>query len=230
VRIDVAPTPVYEGIMHRPAVILLLSAALAACTAAKRNPDPAPVVSGRPLVAVVPFRTGGGLDESGKFVPGSDPAAVPEGAGEEAARVLSQRLAGARIATVDFERVLAATPPPGAAVYDAKLGSRIARKVGANLAVIGAVARYVEREGSALGVTTPASIAYQLVLVRASDGALFTVDRFDHTQQPLTSNLLDLPTFLRAGGRWMTRQEMLEGALGETAQKLAKAVRAGGGS
>jgi hypothetical protein len=216
--------------MHRFGVILCLSAALAACGSAKRNPDPAPAVTGRALVAVLPFRTSGGLDERGTFAPGQDPAAVPESAGEQAARVLSVRLAGAGVPTVDVERVLASSPPPGAAVYDARLGARIARKLGANLAVIGAVTRYVEREGSALGVTTPASIAYQTVLVRASDAALVAFDRFDYTQQPLTANLLDLPTFIRAGGRWMTRQEMLEGALGETAEKLAKALHGGGGS
>jgi len=214
--------------MHRLALVLCLSVALAACASRRREPDPAPAVTGRALVAVLPFRTSGGLDERGTFAPGPDAAAVPESAGEQAARALSVRLSGAGVPTVDVERVLAATPPPGAAVYDARLGARIARKVGANLAVIGAVMRYAEREGSALGVTTPASIAYQAVLVRASDAALVAFDRFDHTQQPLTSNLLDLPNFLRAGGRWMTRQEMLEGALGETAQKLAKALQAGG--
>jgi hypothetical protein len=216
--------------MHRLGLLLSLSAALAACTSGKRTPDPVPAVRGPALVAVLPFRTGGGLDERGTFLPGQDPAAVPEPAGDEAARVLSVRLSAAGVPTVDVERVLAATPPPGAAVYDAKLGARIARKVGANLAVLGAVTRYLEREGSALGVTTPASIAYQAALVRASDATLATLDTFDYTQQPLTSNLLELPTFLRAGGRWMTRQEMLEGALGETAQKLAKVLHAGGGS
>jgi hypothetical protein len=205
-------------------------AAVAACASGTRNPDPAPSVSGRALVAVLPFRTGGGLDERGTFALGPEPGAVPESAGEQAARVLSVRLAAAGIPTLDVERVLAATPPPGAALYDARLGARIARKLGANLAVIGAVMRYVEREGSALGVTTPASIAYQAVLVRASDAALVVFDRFDYTQQPLTANLLDLPTFVRAGGRWMTGQEMLEGALGETAQKLAKSLHGAGGS
>jgi hypothetical protein len=216
--------------MLRVGIALCLSAALAACTWGKRKPDAEPAVSGRPLVAVLPFRTSGGLDERGTFAPGPDPDAVPESAGEQAARVLSVRLVGAGVPTVDVERVLAATPPSGAALYDARLGARIARKVGANLAVIGAVMRYVEREGSALGVTTPASIAYQAALVRASDAALVAFDRFDYTQQPLTSNLLDLPTFVRAGGRWMTREEMLEGALGESAQKLAKALHGGGGS
>jgi len=125
--------------------------------------------------------------------------------------------------------VLTLTPPPGAAVYDARLGVRVATKAGSTVAVVGAITRYVEREGSALGVRTPASVAYQAALVRAPDGAIVALDRFDYTQQPLTSNLLDLPRFLRARGRWVTREELLEGALGETAEKFASALRAAGG-
>ncbi len=185
-------------------------------------------MGGRPLVAVLPFRTGGALDEHGTFVPGADPAAVLDDAGTQAARALSVRVIGVGVPVVSSERVLAATPPPGAAVYDARLGARVARQAGANLAVVGAIARYVEREGSAIGVRTPASVAYQAALVRASDGALVAFDRFDYTQQPLTSNLLDLPRFLRAGGRWLTREELLEGALGESAEKFANALRPAG--
>jgi hypothetical protein len=143
--------------------------------------------------------------------------------------LLSARLIGAAVPVANGDRVLALTPPAGAAVYDARLGVRVATKAGANLAVVGAITRYVQREGSALGARTPASVAYQAALVRAPDAAIVAVDRFDYTQQPLTSNLLDLPRFLRAGGRWLTREELLEGALGETAEKFANALRAAGG-
>src|SRR5262249_25351114 len=68
--------------------------------------------------------------------------------------------------------------------------------------------------------------AYQVALVRASDQAILGTDRFDYTQQSLSENLLDLPRFLKARGRWMTREEILEGALEETAHKLATALAA----
>jgi len=95
---------------------------------------------------------------------------------------------------------------------------------GAPLALIGQERLEGQREGSALGVTSPASVAYQVALVRASDQAILGTDRFDYTQQSLSENLLDLPRFLKAGGRWMTREEILQGALEETAHKLATAL------
>ena len=50
--------------------------------------------------------------------------------------------------------------------------------------------------------------------------------RLDYTQQALSENLLDLPRFLKGGGRWVTREEILDGGLEETAQKLAKTLGA----
>jgi hypothetical protein len=215
--------------MLRIAVALCLLATVTGCARRERAAAEKPVVAGHPLVAVLPFRTAGVLDEHGVFVASAEPSEVAEDAGLDAARALSVRLIGAGVPAVSADRVLAATPPAGAAVYDARLGVRLATKLGANLAVIGAITRYVQREGSALGVRTPASIAYQAALVRTPDGAVVAFDRFDYTQQPLTSNLLDLPKFLRAGGRWVTREELIEGSLGETAEKFASALRGTGG-
>ena len=81
-------------------------------------------------------------------------------------------------------------------------------------------------QSSARGQLRDALVAYQVALVRASDRAVLVTDRFDYTQQSLSENLLDLPRFLKAGGRWMTREEILEGALDETARKLATSLAA----
>src|SRR5262249_34410377 len=82
----------------------------------------------------------------------------------------------------------------------------------------------VEREGSAWGATAPASVWYQAALVDA-DGGVIDRDRFEYTQQPLSQNLLELPRFLQGGGRWVTRDQMLDGALAETAARFASAIR-----
>jgi hypothetical protein len=123
--------------------------------------------------------------------------------------------------------VLRATPPPGAARYDKELAKRVARAVGARLVVMGALTRFVEREGSAWGATTPASVWYQAILLDA-DGQVLDRERFEYAQQPLSQNLLELPRFLQGGGRWVTRDEMLDGALAETAGKLASVIRRSG--
>jgi hypothetical protein len=197
----------------------------ASCTPHRHQPAAAPVVrSGPATVAVLPFRMGGEIDHTTTFAERTDVPPVPD-VGARMASLLSTDLARSGISTVDPAVVLDATPPPGAARYDAELAARVARTVGAQFGVFGALTRFVEREGSAWGASTPATVWYQAVLVDADGGAVVTRERFERTQEPLSQNLLELPRFLQGGGRWVTRDEMLDAALVETAGRLARAIR-----
>jgi curli biogenesis system outer membrane secretion channel CsgG len=202
----------------RVSAAALLLAAVAACGPHQTGTAPGVKLAEPPRVLVLPFGVGGSLAPSGAFVRWRTAAAMPEDLGTTAAEVLAAALAKDGIAVVD------ARVGPEAA-QDAASAARAAERVGANLAVLGAVLRYVEREGTALAAQSPASVAYQVALVRVPDGTVVATDQFDYTQQPLTANLLDLPRFVQGGGRWMTRREILEGALGETAHRLAAAIR-----
>jgi hypothetical protein len=205
----------------------LLTAALvvmASCAPRGRGPVAGPAV-GPAAVAVLPFRVGGELDPSTSFATRSDLPPVPDDVGERMAVMLSRALAQNGVATVDPAEVMRATPPAGAARYDTALASRVARSVGARLAVLGALTRFVEREGSGWGASTPATVWYQAVLVDAASDAVLDRQRFEYTQQPLSQNLFELPRFLQGGGRWVTREEMLEGALGDTGARLARVIR-----
>jgi hypothetical protein len=214
--------------MRRGGRVLLGVAVLlaAGCALRARAPVTAPAArSGASAVAVLPFRVGGEIDRNAAFASRQDLPPVPDDMGERMATLLSAGLGRAGIATVDPAVVLGATPPPGAARYDAEFAARIARSVGGQLAVFGALTQFVERVGSAWGATTPATVAYQALLVDAETGTVLDRQRFEYTQQPLSQNLLELPRFLQGGGRWVTRDEMLTGALGETAGRLARAIR-----
>jgi len=208
-------------------VMGMLVLAAASCAPRPRAPAVAPASrSAAATVAVLPFRVGGELDRDAAFAERRDIPPAPDDVGERMAVTLSQDLQRRGVGTVDPVVVLRATPPPGAARYDRELGARVARTVGAPFAVIGALTRFVERQGSAWGATTPATVWYQALLVDAASGTVLDRERFEYTQQPLSQNLLELPRFLRGGGRWVTRQEMLDGALGETAGKLVRVIRA----
>jgi len=198
----------------------------AGCTQRQRTPVVTPAASSGPLaVAVLPFRLGGEIDRNATFSEREQLPSVPDDVGERMAVILNAGLSRAGVSTVDPGVVLQATPPPGAARYDGELAVRVARAVGARLAVFGALTRFVERVGSAWGATTPATVWYQAVLVDAQDGTVLDRERFEYTQQPLSQNLLELPRFLQGGGRWVTRDEMLTGALDETAGRLARVIR-----
>src|SRR5262249_58885767 len=97
--------------------------------------------------------------------------------------------------------------------------------VGPAVPASGGLPRSAERGGGARGASTPATVWYQAVLVDVDTRAVIDRERFEYTQQPLSQNLLELPRFLQGGGRWVTRDEMLTGALGETAARLARAIR-----
>lgn len=210
--------------------LLLLAAALAACT---RAPAPAPAPT-RPLgadarVAVLPFRVGGGFGPGAVFEPEPRGASEVEGdAGEAVARLLATRLGEGGVPVVNPDVVLGATSLAGAsAPYDPRLAARVAERVGARYAVLGVLRRFTEREGSAWAAVAPASVAYDAALVRAADAVVVRLDRYDHTQQPLSDNLLQLPQFLQGGGRFVTRDQLLGEGLSATAGRFAQALAAG---
>jgi hypothetical protein len=206
--------------MKARTVLLGLLAAITGC-APSAPPRPRPVALAQPpRVAVLAFAARAEAEPGGV-------GAIPAELGTALARELSRLLGEAGLPVVDPDRVFAATPPPGTSDVGPGQATRVARRLGASLVVLGVVTRYHEREGTAWAVRNPASVAYQATLVRADDGAVLSLDRFDYTQRSLSENLLDLPRFVRGGGRWLTCQEILDGALAATAERFARSLASG---
>jgi hypothetical protein len=190
---------------------LVVALGLTACAHRTLPPShPMPLPAGV-RVAVLPFRIAVATPR------GAEPIRVPEETGGTAATALADALAERGVAVVPADVVLQAVP---GGVADLAAARKLAEQLKANVAAVGTITRYLERNGSALGVTSPASVAYEVVLLRALDGALMGTDRFDYTQSPLNENVLDLPRFIEGGGRWRTREEILTSALRETAERL----------
>jgi hypothetical protein len=72
----------------------------------------------------------------------------------------------------------------------------------------GVIIRYDDRQGSALLVDQPASVAYEAYLISARDGEILWRARFDETQRPLLDNLLLAPRFFKGGGVWQTNDTL----------------------
>jgi hypothetical protein len=70
--------------------------------------------------------------------------------------------------------------------------------------ITGVILRYEDRDGHAISVDRPASVAYEAYLISARDGAMLWQARFDETQKPLLDNLLLVGRFLQGGGVWQT--------------------------
>ncbi len=84
------------------------------------------------------------------------------------------------------------------------------RSLSCDAVLFGYIFRWRERKGTEYAVESPASVAFDLHLIGAENGSIIWRGGFDKTQQSLTENLIDISTFLKAGGKWLTAQELAE--------------------
>ncbi|MBW2708541.1 MAG: hypothetical protein JRD04_04540 [Deltaproteobacteria bacterium] len=89
----------------------------------------------------------------------------------------------------------------------------------ADAVLTGRIYRWQKRVGSDFAVDKPASVSFDLVLVRPSSGAILWRSHFDKTQQSLFANLFDFDTYVKSSGRWLTAEKLadigLEKLIGE---------------
>jgi hypothetical protein len=82
------------------------------------------------------------------------------------------------------------------------------RVLKADWVLSGNIFRFRERAGGKYSVDLPASVAFDIHLIRVSDGRLLWNDHFDETQRPLSENLFQLRPFLQRKATWVTANEM----------------------
>jgi hypothetical protein len=212
-----------------PAAVALCALALLACSGLRSElPRPAPPIQQRSFaqgqgalrrVAVLPFAARPAQMGAGEAW-GVEP-------GEAAVLVtgfVSDALASRAIPVVaagDVEAALA-NASGGVPVRDPQQAARLAAELfGATALVTGAVLRYREREGEALGAGRPASVAFEVSLHEAPTGFRLWTARFDETQQPLSENLFNARRYPGGGTRWLTAGELARWGASEVASALA---------
>ncbi len=80
--------------------------------------------------------------------------------------------------------------------------------------------RYRQRVGEALGVQSPASVAFVLDLWDVKRGDLIWSARFDETQRSLSENLLAVGEYFHRGVKWLTAEELLQDGINKAVQNL----------
>lgn len=105
-----------------------------------------------------------------------------------------------------------------------EMNVEIFQQVGAALSgdvvLVGLVFRWNERVGTNFAASQPASVAFEIALIKTLDGTILWTGKFDKTQASLSENVLDLHTFLKAKGRWMTAEELADIGLSDLAEQL----------
>jgi TolB-like protein len=121
--------------------------------------------------------------------------------------------------------------PDAPAILDASGGdltlnrknlTAMGRKLDADAVLVGFVYRFRERVGNGFSAESPASVAFDLHLIRVIDGRTVWSGNFDETQQTLGQNLFQLGTFLTRGGRWITAEDMATDGLDKILSKFPK--------
>ena len=84
----------------------------------------------------------------------------------------------------------------------------LGRELNANFVMVAHLFRFQQRVGSSIGVEKPASVAFDLHLIRIKDGTRVWDGGFDETQKALFDNLLRAGSFFKEGAKWVTAEEL----------------------
>lgn len=97
---------------------------------------------------------------------------------------------------------------------------RIGQSFSADSVLTGYIYRWEEREGSNYSAIKPASVSFDLYLIRTHDKAILWRGQFDKTQKSLSDNIFDMGTFLKGKGKWMKADELANVGLEDMIQDL----------
>jgi hypothetical protein len=92
---------------------------------------------------------------------------------------------------------------------------KIGHELTADGVVVGYVYRYTQRKGYAYSVEQPASVAFDIHLIRVGDGATIWKGTFDETQCSLLENVLQVTSFFKEGAKWLTAEELTQRGMEE---------------
>ena len=73
---------------------------------------------------------------------------------------------------------------------------------------VGFLYRFEERIGSHIGAEKPASVGFDIHLIRLRDEKMVWQGKFDETQRPLSENLFKMGSFIRRRASWLTAEEL----------------------
>jgi hypothetical protein len=101
----------------------------------------------------------------------------------------------------------------GKAVTERSLMIEAGQAFEADAVLVGHLYRYIDRVGRNLSVESPASVAFDLHLLRVSDGSLLWTGYFDETQKTLMEDMFDISAFFEREGKWVTAEQMASAGL-----------------
>jgi hypothetical protein len=162
-------------------------------------------------------------------VPASASSTMRGDGAAQASEAVSRMLTSAASRETQWRLVSAerdtAVPGKLAAEGPEARAGELAAELHAEAAVTATIAVYRERVGTAYGVSEPASISLQVLLVRAGQKQAAWRADYTQTQEPLTYNLWNLWGFVRGGPKWLAADDLARIGIDEAVKELAAATR-----
>jgi hypothetical protein len=87
---------------------------------------------------------------------------------------------------------------------------KVGRELGTDVLAVGYVYRYTEREGYNYSAKHPASVFFEIHLIKTIDGSIIWRGFFDKTQKSLMEDVFQISSFFKGGGKWMTARQLTE--------------------
>jgi len=97
---------------------------------------------------------------------------------------------------------------------------QLGRELNVDFIFVGYLFRFQERIGSRIGAERPASVGFDVHLLRVRDGKRVWDGKFDETQQALSENLLKIGSFVRRRASWLTAEELSSVGMDEMLQRF----------
>jgi hypothetical protein len=95
-------------------------------------------------------------------------------------------------------------------------------ELGADVLAVGYVYRYTEREGYSYSAKHPASVFFEIHLIKTSDGSIIWRGLFDKTQKSLMEDVFQISSFFKGGGKWITARQLTEQGMNEVFKTFPK--------
>jgi len=99
---------------------------------------------------------------------------------------------------------------------------RVGQELKADLLVVGYVYRYSERVGYKFSSERPASVAYEIHLLDSESGNIIWRGFFDKTQKSLMEDVLQISSFFKGGGKWLTARQLAEQGMDDIFKKFPR--------
>ena len=117
------------------------------------------------------------------------------------------------------------THPNHKTLSEKELFVETGRILGADVVVTGHIYRFQERLGRKYSVEYPAAVIFDIHIIKVDSGRILWSGKFDETQKSLDKNFLNLRTFVKRKGRWVTALQMAAEGLEELCEEFPLTCR-----